>query len=78
VFQDKTIYSKYYPNSKSLILQSSLRSKLSYLYKLSNLLCFLKQNNIVHGDLKLENVMLDVDENTPKVIDWGSWVKIRS
>lgn len=49
----------------------SLRNKLKMAFRLSNALCFLSLNSILHRDLKPDNIVLDSRMN-PHLIDFGS------
>lgn len=52
-------------------LTLSIKDRLSLLYRISLGLCFLSSKNVVHRDLKPQNIVVN-SAYTPHIIDFGS------
>jgi len=70
------IVSEYHPESLSDVIRTSHRNlplnlALRYIYQVSNALQFLHSMNLVHRDIKPANIVLTVDGQQAKLIDFG-------
>lgn len=52
-------------------MNSSIDSKIKYIRQLYSILASVHHNGITHGDIKLENILVD-EQDIITIVDWGS------
>lgn len=68
------LYKREKGKKKKLDVQIPLIKKLYYMIQLNSILEFLHDHNLVHRDLKPDNIIIDINDNL-KVIDFGISIK---